>query len=65
MTAQEFCYWLQGHLEISKTKVLGEEELKIVREHLQLVFTKVTSGEGQIKSLQDLLRPGSSTVTVC
>lgn len=41
MTAQEFCYWLQGHFELNGPK-LTEEQVKIVQDHLKLVFNKVT-----------------------
>lgn len=42
MNAQEFAFWLQGYLEISGAKNLNEKELKIVRDHLALVFEKKT-----------------------
>ncbi len=42
MESIEFTYWLQGFLELSETKTLDERQLQIVRDHLALVFTKVT-----------------------
>lgn len=45
MTPQEFCYWLQGYFELSPTVPLcglTQEQAKVVRDHLQLVFQKVT-----------------------
>jgi hypothetical protein len=42
MTSQEFVYWLNGFLELSEAKTLDERQLKIVREHVSLVLTKVT-----------------------
>ena len=42
MNAQEFCYWLQGYMEISGGRELSESQIKIIRDHLDLVFTKVT-----------------------
>jgi len=43
MNAQEFCYWLQGKLEIDgEPKALTKEQMQIIKDHLQLVFTKVT-----------------------
>jgi hypothetical protein len=42
MTPDQFCYWLQGMFEITNTKQLSETQTKIIKEHLQLVFTKVT-----------------------
>jgi len=42
MTSQEFCYWLQGYFEVSGNETLTPEQVKIVKDHLKLVFTKVT-----------------------
>lgn len=42
MEAKDFCYWLQGYLEMSSVKTLNEQELQILRDHLKLVFEKVT-----------------------
>lgn len=44
MTSQDFCYWLQGYLEVSNPALIKEKELAIIKEHLNLVFSKVTSG---------------------
>lgn len=38
MTSRDFCYWLQGHFEISETKNLGERETAMIKRHLELVF---------------------------
>ncbi len=42
MNAQEFCYWLQGLMEGANPKTLDEKQVTMVKEHLNLVFTKVT-----------------------
>ena len=42
MTAESFCYWLQGALELGQQKALTEEQVKIVQDHLNLVLKKVT-----------------------
>lgn len=42
MTPRDFCYWLQGHLEISGARVLEEFEVQVIRDHLKLVFSKET-----------------------
>ena len=39
MTALNFCYWLQGHFEMNGP-TLTEDQVKMVREHLDLVFDK-------------------------
>lgn len=38
MTSRDFCYWLQGHFEISDPKTLGEKETLMIKKHLSLVF---------------------------
>lgn len=42
MSPLNFATWLIGFIEISEAKVVTEKQWKIVREHLSLVFTKVT-----------------------
>lgn len=42
MNEREFCYWLQGLLELSDVKILDEKQVQIIRDHLQLVFNKQT-----------------------
>lgn len=42
MDSTQFAYWLQGFLELSEAKVLDERQLECIREHLNLVFAKVT-----------------------
>lgn len=42
MTPENFCYWLQGCLEISNPRSLNELETQIVKDHLSLVFKKET-----------------------
>jgi hypothetical protein len=43
MNAQEFAYWLQGFFELTEDdKQLTKKQVKIIRDHLSLVFKKVT-----------------------
>lgn len=42
MNAQEFTYWLQGFFELSESNSLTEKQVEIIKDHLKLVFTKVT-----------------------
>ena len=42
MTEREFCYWLQGLFEIGGVTSLDEQQTQIVKDHLALVFKKVT-----------------------
>jgi hypothetical protein len=41
MTSEQFCYWLQGRAELVNNTP-SEQEWKIIKNHLSLVFTKVT-----------------------
>jgi hypothetical protein len=45
MTPEQFCYWLQGLVEIGKPEQLNKEQIQIIKEHLDLVFTKVTGDQ--------------------
>lgn len=42
MTPENFVYWLQGVFELTTTKQLSETQTQIIKDHLQLVFNKVT-----------------------
>lgn len=42
MTPEQFTYWLQGFFEISNTNSLNENQVLIIKDHLKLVFNKVT-----------------------
>ena len=38
MTAENFCYFLQGFLELSDHKTITPQQLKMIKGHLQLAF---------------------------
>ncbi len=38
MTSRDFCYWLQGAMELGRAKSLDEEQTAILRKHLNMVF---------------------------
>lgn len=42
MTPENFTYWLQGYFEISPSNCLMPEQVEIIKDHLDLVFNKVT-----------------------
>lgn len=42
MSPENFAYWLQGFFEIAGTDELTADQVKIVKDHLALVFEKVT-----------------------
>lgn len=47
MTPENFCYWLQGWLEIetagmTKVPMMTDTKVKVIQDHLKLVFEKRT-----------------------
>lgn len=38
MNTIDFCYWLQGYFEISNSDELSPEQVKIIKNHLNLTF---------------------------
>lgn len=42
MTPENFCYWLQGLLEVAQPESMNKQQIQIIRNHLDLVFTKKT-----------------------
>lgn len=52
MTPRDFCYWLQGLLEVGKPEKLDSEQLKIIENHLNLVFRHEIDGPDPTGELQ-------------
>ena len=46
MTERDFCFWLQGFLELTPGLSPSIEQTQAIREHLALVFQKVTPPVG-------------------
>lgn len=42
MSELEFCYWLQGFFEVGNPKQLSPKQVQIIKDHLALVFDKIT-----------------------
>jgi hypothetical protein len=42
MTPENFCYWLQGFFEIQNPSQISESQIQEIKNHLALVFNKVT-----------------------
>jgi len=38
MTSRDFCYWIQGYFEIADDNKLSEQQVKMIKRHLALVF---------------------------
>lgn len=62
MTSRDFCYWLQGYLEISgkgRGSILDEgidpEATTMIRKHLDLVFKHEIDPSFGDKEMQDAL----------
>lgn len=59
MTPEQFTYWLQGFAEMQMLETAPSlEQWRMIKEHLNLVFNKVTppkkSLEEQLKELQQI-----------
>jgi hypothetical protein len=48
MTAEQFAYWLQGYAELNDGPPTAEQ-WQAIRDHLELVFNKVTPPTGPVK----------------
>lgn len=42
MNAENFCFWLHGWFELQEPKTITPEQLQEIKNHLDLVFNKVT-----------------------
>lgn len=38
MTSRDFCFWLQGYLELREEKGMSDTQIEIMKRHLALVF---------------------------
>lgn len=41
MTSKEFCYWLQGSLEMNDNKSFNEKQTEVLKKHLDMVFEHI------------------------
>lgn len=55
MEAQDFCYWLQGFFELSEGKKLTPKQVEIIKDHLNLVFDKVTPDRSEKRINKNLI----------
>ncbi len=42
MSPEQFTFWLQGFFELTDSNKLSANQVKMIKEHLGLVFNKVT-----------------------
>ena len=47
MTPENFAYWLQGFIELTQGQTPNPAQWKSIKEHLDLVFTKMTPPVGE------------------
>lgn len=57
MTPEQFVYWLQGCLEITDPKSLGEKEIQVIKDHIALVLKKETPNRTSITIVEDKTLP--------
>jgi len=48
MDTKDFCYWLRGFTEVTDNKMPNKKEWRIICDHLDLVFNKVTPDRNKI-----------------
>ena len=56
---EAFVFWLHGFFELSDTETLSDKQVKIIKEHLDLVFDKVTPTS--LKDKLDLINEAGKT----
>ena len=61
MNFENFCFWAHGFFEISNAKTLDETQVKIIKDHLNLCFKKVTPQRYPETSVQPLVIPDCVT----
>jgi len=64
MLPEQFTFWLNGFFEISDTNNLSEKQVQIIRDHLNLVFNKVTPKSSKTPNYSEvvdlLMKPSNS-----
>ena len=53
MTAEQFCYWLQGFSEI-ENEPPDHKKWMMIQDHLDSVFTNYVSNESMAKVMDDV-----------
>lgn len=65
MSPEQFCYWLQGFLEISQVQGVTPEQTQVIRDHLGLVFEKKTIDRSKLLERVPQYDRSVSTGTFC
>jgi len=50
MNEKDFCYWLQGFVELQDSDVISEKQWLVIKDHLKLVFDKETPDHNNVSS---------------
>ena len=48
-----FCFWLKGFFELSNADTISDKQLQIIKDHLDLVFDKITPDRNGITQTYD------------
>lgn len=67
MTSRDFVYWLQGYFEISDAKNINEQQIQVIKNHLNLVFKheidpSIDLGNNKIKKELQEIHDGKQSV---
>lgn len=54
MSPESFAYWLNGYFEISDSNNLSPQQVQMIRDHLNLVFKKVTPAQNKKRNFDEL-----------
>ena len=71
MNTVDFCFWLQGHFELSNDVGMSEAQVRIIRDHLNLVFVHEVDPlrESQTTTVPSILNsthsPGNDELARC
>lgn len=61
MTPRDFCYWLQGYFEVANSPMLNDDQARIVKNHLALVFKHeidTPDPTGELQAIHDGKKTG-------
>lgn len=64
MTADQFTYWLNGFVELTEGQPPSLKQWQVIRDHLALVFTKVTPSYNYGTSISERLAPKLTDLVV-
>jgi hypothetical protein len=63
MTSRDFCYWLQGYLELTTPKRIDEKEVILIQRHLNMVFKhEIDPSFNNAEELRSIHSPGLKEV---